>query len=200
MKTKELGQTQLGHNLIKGPLPSLFKEATQEELNQMDSFTDIVDTLHIDTIAEGLKEMNSPTRSQALDLALMASPLGPSQVDIGNLSSKKDLPYFITRNPPLLRRAIHNSERRACSAMMVTRDPPTIFINEKSTRNLRFESEDPDLVENEKMFQMCKVGRQERSASLPSADISVSAALPTICLNVQLNSCTERLPTYFTNT
>ena len=169
-KPKSSGRNPIDYHA--GPLPSLFKE---EDLNQIDSFTDIVDTLHIDTLTQKMKEMTSPTRSQTMDITQMATPLGPSQVDIGNLCGKKDLPYFITRNPQLLRKAFLTSERRACSAMMVTTDPPTIFINESSTRQpkIRFETEDPDLTETEKIFQMCKVGRQERSASLPSADISV---------------------------
>ena len=160
---------------LKAPIPTLFKDTTVHDVaNQMDSFTDIVDTRQLETLKNQLKQINSPTRSQALDLAMIASPLGPSQVDIANLAAKKDLPSFLTQNPPILRRAIHNSERRACSAMMVKRDPPTIFLNEKTTRNLRFETDDKDSDEHDKVFQVCKVGRQERSASLPSADISVS--------------------------
>ena len=102
----------------------------------------------------------------------MTTPIGPSQVDIGNLV---DPSYFVTMNPQL-RRTVH-TERRACSAMMMSTDPPTIFLSEDSSHKpkLLSEAEDPKLIENDKIFQMCKFERQERSASLPSSDISVSA-------------------------
>ena len=172
IKAKELGQIKLDHRLQR-PLQSLLNETTNEELNQIDSFTEIMESLNAHVNQSKTKDVQSPTRSQALDLALMASPLGPSQVDIGNLSSRRELPNFMVRKPPAFKRASQNSERRAFSAMMMSRDMPTIFINETSSRKLQTVPSEHNSVETEKMFQMWKMGRQERSASLPSTDISV---------------------------
>ena len=53
-------------------------------------------------------------------------------------------------------------DRRACSAMMYSKDQPNIFINECVVHSRL--QEEVEGAEKE---------RQERSASLPSADISV---------------------------
>ena len=71
-------------------------------------------------------------------------------------------------------------ERRACSAMMYTKDQPKIYINDCLVHSVRHSSETMqerlEMVEREKMFRIQAIKR-ERSASLPSADISVSSAL-----------------------
>lgn len=55
-------------------------------------------------------------------------------------------------------------DRRACSAMMYTKDQPNIFINECDVHKRLQGYEEAERAEKE---------RQERSASLPSADISI---------------------------
>ena len=64
--------------------------------------------------------------------------------------------------------------------MMYTKDQPKIYINDCLVHSVRHSSETMEerleMVEREKMFRIQAIKR-ERSASLPSADISVSSAL-----------------------
>ena len=70
-------------------------------------------------------------------------------------------------------------ERRACSAMMYTKDQPKIFVNDCLVHS-KSSGKDADIsnVEMKEMGNMFTIrtirSRRERSASLPSADISVS--------------------------
>ena len=61
--------------------------------------------------------------------------------------------------------------------MMYTKDQPKIYINDCLVHSVRHSSETMEerleMVEREKMFRIQAIKR-ERSASLPSADISVS--------------------------
>ena len=93
-------------------------------------------------------------------------------------------------------------ERRACSAMMYTKDQPKIYINDCLVHNMRHPRDGGDMrhtrdnmeememietVERENMFKIQAI-RRERSASLPSADISVYKMQLFLILNFTFRS------------
>ena len=65
-------------------------------------------------------------------------------------------------------------DRRACSAMMYSRDQPNIFSKDCMVHN-RVSYPDLEAAERERMWEAreARAAGRERSASLPSGDISV---------------------------